>query len=341
MKRAKAEVKSRRRSGGRSAQSAQGARRRGRRVRRRPRHPSRPRSVRGGGRHQARPDRHYLSVPDLILPHVANRPLAWCAVRMASAANAFSRSTPQRVSRRVRSIRSRKSRHARIYLYRRRARVGRAGPGRRARTARLGLPSMTWRSPTGWCSTSIRTRGSFRACRDGGERYAWAAEDTWSRKFCDGDRRQGRACGGALEPRHSWDEHRDFAEAMARVMAEEDPDRFVANMSKAKRKGKISSTTCATGAARPRSRPFPRGRAPAPCGDAGVVAAAGEDEGCASGEHQGRQEAAQGRSLAGLRAGETGAAARQAQVERRKSKGPARGRPFVMSDVASISSTTA
>ena len=39
--------------------------------------------------------------------------------------------------------------------------------------------------------------------------------------------------------RHTWDEHRDFAEAMARVMAEEEPDRYVANMSKAKRRGKI------------------------------------------------------------------------------------------------------
>jgi bifunctional non-homologous end joining protein LigD len=38
---------------------------------------------------------------------------------------------------------------------------------------------------------------------------------------------------------HSWDQHRDFAEAIARVMAEEEPDRFVATMSKAKRKGKI------------------------------------------------------------------------------------------------------
>ena len=42
-----------------------------------------------------------------------------------------------------------------------------------------------------------------------------------------------------LKRGHSWDQHRDFAEAMARVMAEEEPDRFVANMSKAKRKGKI------------------------------------------------------------------------------------------------------
>lgn len=39
--------------------------------------------------------------------------------------------------------------------------------------------------------------------------------------------------------RHTWDEHRAFAEALARLMAEEEPERFVANMSKAKRKGKI------------------------------------------------------------------------------------------------------
>jgi bifunctional non-homologous end joining protein LigD len=38
---------------------------------------------------------------------------------------------------------------------------------------------------------------------------------------------------------HSWDQHRDFAEAIARLMAEEEPDRFVASMSKAKRKGRI------------------------------------------------------------------------------------------------------
>lgn len=42
-----------------------------------------------------------------------------------------------------------------------------------------------------------------------------------------------------LAPGHSWDEHRNFAEAMARLMAEDEPERFVATMSKAKRKGKI------------------------------------------------------------------------------------------------------
>jgi bifunctional non-homologous end joining protein LigD len=38
---------------------------------------------------------------------------------------------------------------------------------------------------------------------------------------------------------HTWDAHREFAEALARVMAERDPDRFIATMSKAKRRGKI------------------------------------------------------------------------------------------------------
>jgi bifunctional non-homologous end joining protein LigD len=38
---------------------------------------------------------------------------------------------------------------------------------------------------------------------------------------------------------HSWDQHRDFSEAFARVMAEQEPERYVANMSKAKRKGRI------------------------------------------------------------------------------------------------------
>ena len=42
-----------------------------------------------------------------------------------------------------------------------------------------------------------------------------------------------------LAPKHSWEEHRNFAEALARLMEDEDPERFVANMSKAKRKGRI------------------------------------------------------------------------------------------------------
>jgi bifunctional non-homologous end joining protein LigD len=42
-----------------------------------------------------------------------------------------------------------------------------------------------------------------------------------------------------LVPKHSWDEHRAFSEALARLMEEQDPERYVANMSKKKRRGRI------------------------------------------------------------------------------------------------------
>ena len=42
-----------------------------------------------------------------------------------------------------------------------------------------------------------------------------------------------------LTPHHGWDDVKAFAEAMARTMAAEEPDRYLAEMSKARRKGKI------------------------------------------------------------------------------------------------------
>ena len=42
-----------------------------------------------------------------------------------------------------------------------------------------------------------------------------------------------------LTPKHGWDDVKDFAEAMARTLAADDPDRFLAEMSKARRRGKI------------------------------------------------------------------------------------------------------
>jgi bifunctional non-homologous end joining protein LigD len=68
-----------------------------------------------------------------------------------------------------------------------------------------------------------------------------------------------------LTPKHTWDEHRGFAEALARLMAEQAPDRYVANMSKAKRRGKIfidylrnqrGATAIAPFSTRRRAEPF-------------------------------------------------------------------------------------
>jgi len=42
-----------------------------------------------------------------------------------------------------------------------------------------------------------------------------------------------------LTPGHDWETHKDFARRFAEALALAEPDRFVATMSKAKRKGKI------------------------------------------------------------------------------------------------------
>ena len=42
-----------------------------------------------------------------------------------------------------------------------------------------------------------------------------------------------------LTPRHGWDDVKAFAEAMARTLAAEEPDRYLAEMSKSRRKGRI------------------------------------------------------------------------------------------------------
>jgi len=42
-----------------------------------------------------------------------------------------------------------------------------------------------------------------------------------------------------LTPGHSWDEHKDFSKRFAEALSMAEPDRFIANMSKAKRAGKI------------------------------------------------------------------------------------------------------
>jgi bifunctional non-homologous end joining protein LigD len=42
-----------------------------------------------------------------------------------------------------------------------------------------------------------------------------------------------------LTPKHGWEDFKAFAEAMARTFAAENPDRYLAEASKARRKGKI------------------------------------------------------------------------------------------------------
>ena len=50
----------------------------------------------------------------------------------------------------------------------------------------------------------------------------------------------------ALTSRHGWDYTKEFAEAMARMVAAEDPDHYLAVMSKQKRKGLPHATPTTT-----------------------------------------------------------------------------------------------
>ena len=50
---------------------------------------------------------------------------------------------------------------------------------------------------------------------------------------------KGVHVGVPLTPGHSWDRHKDFAHRFSEALAMAEPDRFVATMSKAKRKGRI------------------------------------------------------------------------------------------------------
>jgi bifunctional non-homologous end joining protein LigD len=79
--------------------------------------------------------------------------------------------------------------------------------------------------------------------------FAWvklAAEEMRDRlksldveSFCMATGGKGLHVVVPLKPKHGWDDIKAFAEAMARMMAADDPDRYLAVMSKAKRKGRI------------------------------------------------------------------------------------------------------
>jgi bifunctional non-homologous end joining protein LigD len=80
---------------------------------------------------------------------------------------------------------------------------------------------------------------SFSHVRDGAKEMRERLKDLGLESFPMVTGGKGVHVVVPLRRGHTWDEHRDFSEALARVMAEDSPGRYVATMSKAKRKGKI------------------------------------------------------------------------------------------------------
>jgi bifunctional non-homologous end joining protein LigD len=185
---------------------------------------------------------YYLSVSDLILPHVANRPLSLVRCPQGSSGECFfqkhaSAGFPGEFGH----IRIKEKSATREYM---------TIEDERGLVAAVQVGTLelhVWGSHTDTLEKPDRMVFDFDP--DEGLAFARvrdAAKDMRERLKQLGLESFPMATGGKgihvvvpLVPKHSWDEHRNFAEALARVMEDEEPDRFVANMSKAKRKGRI------------------------------------------------------------------------------------------------------
>lgn len=185
---------------------------------------------------------HYRNVARLMLPHIAGRPLALVRCPDGSGKQCFyqkhaSKGWPQELKR----IRIREKSGSDEYMYIEDER------GLVAAAQMSVLELHLWGSHRDALENPDRM--VFDLDPDEGLPFVKvkeAAKDLKARLERAGLKSFPMATGGKgihvvvpLARGHSWDEHRNFAEAMARLMAEDRPDRYVANMSKAKRRGKI------------------------------------------------------------------------------------------------------
>lgn len=185
---------------------------------------------------------HYLSIADLILPHVADRPLSLVRAPRGVGGETFyqkhaSQGWPDEFK--AISIREKSGSDRYLYIEDERGLVA---------AAQMGVLELHI-----WCShvdeVERPDRLVFDFDPDEGLDFIHvkqAAKDMRGLLKELGLQSFPMVTGGKgvhvvapLKRGHSWDEHREFAEALARVMAEHDPDRFIATMSKARRRGKI------------------------------------------------------------------------------------------------------
>jgi bifunctional non-homologous end joining protein LigD len=185
---------------------------------------------------------HYLSIADLILPHVANRPISLVRCPQGSGKQCFfQKHASDGFPEQFRPVRIREKSGSAQYLYIEDER------GLIAAVQVGVLELHLWGCHVDDVEKPDRMIFDFDP--DEGLDFAHvraAARDMRDRLQDLGLESFPMVTGGKgvhvvvpLTRGHSWDQHREFAEALARVMAEEEPDRFVANMSKAKRKGRI------------------------------------------------------------------------------------------------------
>ncbi len=185
---------------------------------------------------------YYLSVKDLILPHVANRPLSLVRFPQGAEGDGFfqkhaSPGFPDAFKPIV--IKEKEGKGEYLYIEDERGLVA---------AVQMGVLELhIWGSHNKTIEKPDRIVFDF----DPDEAVDFAVVRESAKEMRDRLKHLGLetfvlATGGKglhvvvpLTPRHGWDDVRAFAEAIARTMAAENPDRYLAEMSKARRKGRI------------------------------------------------------------------------------------------------------
>jgi bifunctional non-homologous end joining protein LigD len=185
---------------------------------------------------------HYIAVADRMLPHIANRPISLVRCPDGEGGECFfQKHASKGFPKEFHAVPIRESAGKKDYLY-----IDDL-QGLIAAVQMGALELHLWGTHVGDVEKPDRMVFDFDPDPDVPfAKVKDAAKDMRGRLKALGLQSFAMATGGKgihvvvpLEPVHSWDQHRDFAEAMARLMAADEPERFVATMSKAKRKGKI------------------------------------------------------------------------------------------------------
>lgn len=185
---------------------------------------------------------HYLSISDEMLAHVADRPLSLVRCPDGRGGECFyqkhaSRGFPDA----FRTVDIKEKSGTGEYLYI-------DGPAGLVAAVQMGVLEIHI-----WCARRDRLEKpdrmvfdfdpdpevDFPMVKDGAKEMRERLADVGLGSFLLATGGKGLHVVVPVERGHSWEEHKNFAEAMARLMAQDAPDRYVANMSKAKRKGKI------------------------------------------------------------------------------------------------------
>jgi bifunctional non-homologous end joining protein LigD len=185
---------------------------------------------------------HYLSIADKILPHVAERPLS--LVRCPDGITGqhfFQKHASQGFPAQFEKIPIREKSGKDDYLYIRDER------GLVAAVQMGVLELHIWGCRVDEVEQPDRMVFDFdpdedlpfAAVRDGASEMRDRLKDLGLESFPMVTGGKGIHVVVPFRRGHDWDAHRDFSEALARVMAADSPDRYVANMSKKKRQGKI------------------------------------------------------------------------------------------------------